>query len=402
MFLSRKYFGLTLGMLFSTSLFVYACGGGGGSSSGGGNTSISNASQGFQAASSGTQGAQSGTALSDIANSLGSIGVSALGKPSLKPVNPLTLKDQKYAKVVALNNKVAQSKVMQKIAARTKAAKMKTAAAPEDVDLSADFCTTGTANGTIDLVGSNISIVIDFENCQEEDTTMDGRLSLTGTFEETAGGVSANLSITMGNGGTPLTITDIDGVLTALLTLGNNFTMAENGSMTFSLTANGTVTFDDESADGIFTFTLTNFKSAGTISGLDDFTDITFTNKLNGSIDGTDGANSLSITFTNFDTVVALTETESESVVNVSYSGKVKTNFTPDGCIEGTFTFATQTPLQFVDGASCPTAGQITVNNSVTIQVNNDTTIDVTVGGDTQQFTCEELSSSCGTTFPEI
>lgn len=400
MFLSRKYFGLTLGLLLSTSLFVYACGGGGGSSSGGGNTSISNASQGSQAASSGTEGAEAGAGLSDIANSLGSIGVSALGKPSLKPVNPLTLKNQKYSKIVSMNNKVAQSSLMQKVAARTKAAKMKTAAAPENVDLSTELCTTGTAEGTMDLVGSNVTIVIDFVSCQDGETTMNGRFSMTGSFDETATGISADLDMTLGNGNTPLTIADIDGVLSALLTLGNDLTMTEDGSITFSLTGNGTVEFDDGSES--FTFTLTNFKSAGTVSGLDDLTNTTFTDKLNGSIDVTDGANSFTVTFTNFDTVVTSTETGGQSILTISYSGKVKTNFTPDGCIEGTFTFTTQTPLQFIDGASCPTAGQVTVNGNVTIQVNNDTTIDVTVGGDTQQFTCDEFSSSCAVEIPEI
>ncbi|WDT74253.1 MAG: hypothetical protein MPW16_13405 [Candidatus Manganitrophus sp.] len=184
MFVSRKHFGLTLGMLLSISLLVYACGGGGGSSSGGGGTTtISNASQGSQAASSGTQGAQAGTGLSDLATSLGQVASGGLG--ITKPVNPLTLQNPTYAKIVSMNNKAARSKAMQKVSARMKANSSQRPllrAFPEDTQpcIKTDGGSV-TFTGTINDTTGAFDLDVAFTNCREDGSETDGTISLSAT-----------------------------------------------------------------------------------------------------------------------------------------------------------------------------------------------------------------------------
>ncbi|NKE70425.1 hypothetical protein [Candidatus Manganitrophus noduliformans] len=405
MFLSRKHFGLTLGLLFSTSLFVYACGGGGGSSSGGGGTTtISNASQGSQAASSGTQGAQAGTGLSDLATSLGQVASGGLAKP----VNPLTLQNPTYAKIVSMNNKAARSKAMQKVSARMKANSSKTsfAAFPEDTQP----CTDGgsvTFTGTINDTTGAFDLDVAFTNCREDGSETDGTISLSATAPD-----ETTLDMDMVLDG--FTITDFDpadqipyntvlAVISATATITQGLTMTSDSAMNFDLEIDGTLTFTDDSGDTTETTAIefNNFANAGSVTGIDTST-TTFTNELDGGITQStteqDGTHSVAITFTNFDSTVVAIDDQNSSTTDLTFSGTVATDFTPDeDCdIEGTFSFVTETAIRYTEGESCPVQGRIVINGNTGVDFNNDGSVDITVGSETQSFaSCDELFSDC-------
>lgn len=412
MFLYRKRFGLTLGMLLSISLLVYACGGGGGSSSGGGGggtTPISNASQGSQAASSGTTGAQSGTALSDIASSLGSAaggGVFGLSKP----MSPFTKQNPKYAKIVAMNNKVARSKSMMKVANQMKATKAKAKAsfAVTTIPSSEDPCTDGgtvTTSGSFDDATGQFDLDLAFSDCREDGTQINGPVSMTatGTFDDTAQTGSFTMNMTLGDANTDFSIQDYEeingnayanlvGVMESTMTLITSFNMTSATAGSVTLEANGDASFDDftETMDIIFA----GFEDESTFND----TNGTFSNNLNGAITEShteqDGVHTAAISFTN----LAVSVTDNTSGEAVSLSGTVSVNFTPDtDCgIEGTFTFQTVTALQYNDGDSCPVAGHLVINSNTNVEFSSDQSVVVTVGSETSSYaSCDELFDIC-------
>lgn len=415
MVFTRKNFGLTLGVLLSTSLLVYACGGGGGSSSGGGGTTtINNAAEGSQAASSGTQAAQAGTGLSDLATSLGQVASGGLG--ITKPVNPLTLKNAKYAKMIAMNNKVARSKAMQKVSAKMKAGKSKITFAPEPFGPEVTPCDNFdentdsgsiTLSGTIDSETGAIDLDVVFDSCREDFSETDGTVSLSAT-------ATNDTTLDMDMVLDAFTITDYDpadttpfttvlGVMTATVTIEEQITMSSATAMSFDLEMDGSMSFVDQSGttDETTTIAFNNFANAGSITGLDT-TPTTFTNELDGGITESwteqDGTHSVVITFTNFDTTVVATEGQTGGTTDLTFSGTVATNFTPDeDCdIEGTFSFATTEAIRYTEGESCPIQGHIVINGNADVVFNDDGSVDITVGSETESFaSCDELFSDC-------
>lgn len=417
MFLFRKRFGLTLGMLLSVSLLVYACGGGGGSSSGGGGTAtISNAAQGSQAASSGMQGAQAGTGLSDLATSLGQ--VASGGLSITKPVNPLTLKNTKYTKILAMNNKVARSKAMQKVSAKMKASKSKITFAPEPFGPEVTPCDNFdentdsgsiTLSGTIDSETGAIDLDVVFDSCREDFSETDGTVSLSAT-------ATNDTTLDMDMVLDAFTITDYDpadttpfttvlGVMTATVTIEEQITTSSATAMSFDLEMDGSMSFVDQSGttDETITIAFNNFANAGSISGIDTGT-TTFTNEFDGGVTESrseqDGTHSVVVTFTNFNTTVVATDGVTDSTTDLTFSGTVATNFTPDeDCdIEGTFSFATTEAIRYTEGESCPIQGHVVINGNTDVVFNSDGngSVDITVGSETQSFgSCDELFSNC-------
>jgi hypothetical protein len=409
MFLFRRHFGLALGAFLSISLLVYACGGGGGSSSGGGGgtTPISNATQGSQAASSSTTGAQAGTGLSDIASSLGSAaggGVFGLSKP----MSPFTKQNPKYAKIVAMNNKVAHSKSMMKVADRMKAMKaMKAKTSFAVGDGQPIDCTDGgtlTATGSQEASGA-FSLDLVFSDCREDGTQINGPVSMTatGNFDDTTGTGNLSMNMTLGEGANEFSIQDYEevngnpyanlvGVMESTMTLVTTFNMTSATAGSVTLEANGDASFDDftETMNIIFA----GFEDESTF----DDTNLTFSNNLNGAITEShtedDGVHTAAISFTN----LAVSVTDNTSGEAVSLSGTVSVNFTPDtDCgIEGTFTFQTVTALQYNDGDSCPVAGHLVINSNTHVEFSSDQSVVVTVGSETSSYaSCDELFDIC-------
>ncbi|TAJ98348.1 MAG: hypothetical protein EPO39_18490, partial [Candidatus Manganitrophaceae bacterium] len=398
-------------MILSISLLVTGCGGGGssGSSGGDGTTPISNASQGSQAASSGTTGAQAGTGLSDIVSSLSSAaGGGAFGLS--KPMSPFTKQNPKYAKIVAMNNKVAHSKSMMKVANRMKATKAKAKAsfAVTAVPTSEDPCTDGgtvTTSGSFDDATGSFALDLSFLECREGGTQINGPVSMTATstFDDTTQAGNLVMNMTLGNVNTTFSIQNYEeingnpyanlvGVLESTMTLGTTINNTSAGVGTLILTANGDASFNDFSQTTTIIFA--GFQDTSAF----DETAGTFSDTLNGAITEShteqDGTHTAAISFTN----LAVSVAQNTAGEAVSISGTVSVNFTPDtDCgIEGTFSFQTVTALQYNTGDSCPVAGHLVINSNTHIEFNSDQSVNVTVGNETSPFaSCHDLLDIC-------
>ncbi|HEY5600080.1 MAG TPA: hypothetical protein VIK48_05260, partial [Candidatus Manganitrophaceae bacterium] len=415
MFSLRMKFGFTVGALLSISLLIYACGGGGGggTSPGATTTTINSPTGGTQAASAGTTGAQAGTGLSDVAASLGQAGGGgAFGFP--KPMNPLTQKSAKYSKIISMNNKVAHSKAMQKVSSHFKAAKSKSAFAPQAIPSSTDPCFDGgtvTSDGTWDDATGAFTLNLTFNDCREDGSIINGPSSVSGaeSFDLTTNLGGITMTLTLGATGNPFTVKDFEeiggnlyanlaGIFTSTATLTEGFNISAidgsgNETGVFTLEANGTATFDDFITPPT-TITFTGFKVT------ENFNDAagTWDDTLNGAITETETISGVDHTVSVAYTNLIVSVTEAAATEDVSISGTVAVNFTPDSdCgIEGTFSFATPTALRYVDGASCPVSGKLVINGNTDL-VFSQTGVDVSVdgGAPTHYDDCDALLSTC-------
>lgn len=413
---AKKKSGIGFGLISTVALFLYACGGGGG---GGGSSSsttpITTAAQGSQAASSGAQGARAGTGISDLASSIGSAaGSGALGIQ--KPMNPLTKKSAKYMKMIAMNNKVAHSKAMQKVAASLSAAREKASYAITSVSQTGVACADGGTfdfTGTFDDQAKTFDLTMTFADCRDGGSQTNGKAHMTATvnFDQTTHTGSAVLNFTLGDStvspAAPFEIQDYQeisgnkyanlvGVFSTTAALSENDTFSSAGSATFTLTATGDATFNDFTTTTTINFA--GFKDEGSF----DTAAGTFNDKLNGGITEsetkTDGTHSVAVTFTDFAASVTTSTSNGDFLADVSYSGTVKIDFTPDADCpgEGTFSVATTTPLHYVNGDACPVAGHLVINGNTNVVFNSDKSVDVTVGTDTTHFnSCDGLFQTC-------
>jgi len=83
--------------------------------------------------------------------------------------------------------------------------------------------------------------------------------------------------------------------------------------------------------------------------------------------------------------------------VELTLNGTVTSDFTPDHCYEGTFTFATLSPLVFDATTGQAVAGHLTINGTVHVIFNSDGSLSVsTDGGSTYvTYTRAELEGIC-------
>jgi len=65
----------------------------------------------------------------------------------------------------------------------------------------------------------------------------------------------------------------------------------------------------------------------------------------------------------------------------LSITGTISTDFTPDRCYEGTFTFSTVTPLEFDATTGQAIAGYLIINNTVHVMFNPDGSVSVSTDG---------------------
>jgi len=388
-----------------------------GGSSGGGNPPGPTVEQGAKAASGTTKGANAGTGLSDIVASLGNaVGGGAFGPA--KPASPLTQKSQKYRKIVATNNKVAQSKIMQKVThfAKTSFSKTSFAVSPSSVQ----GCTDG---GTMEITGfdpvaETFTMQIIFKDCREDGTQTNGPV----TTQVVSTSDPLDLKMSLGDADTQLSIqsyqaisgnpyANLESVFTSDMTIGFNVPLGA-ASGTFILTADGQATYNDFSQTTKITFT--GFKNSETFEGgtigaspgaVFAPGDIlsTYTSILNGGISESetraDGStHSVELSYDNF--TVKLVETSSATGFSedVTYTGRFSIDFTPDeDCgFEGDFSIQTLTPLHYINNAFCPVAGHMVVNDGIDITINIDESIVVKSGGEETTFTsCEDFLSLC-------
>jgi hypothetical protein len=310
-----------------------------------------------------------------------------------------------------MNNKVARSKSMMKVANQMKATKAKAKASfavtvvpTEEVD-----CTDGgtiSTGGSFDDATGAFDLDLVFSDCREDGTQINGPVSMTatGTFDDTAQTGSFTMNMTLGDANTDFSIQDYEeingnayanlvGVMESTMTLITSFNMTSATAGSVTLEANGDASFDD------FTETMNIIFAGFEDESSFNETNGTFSNNLNGAITQSqtedDGIHTAAISFTN----MAINATENSTGEAVSLSGTVAVNFTPDtDCgIEGTFSFDTETALQYNDGDSCPVAGHLIINGNTHVEFNSDQSVDVTVESETTPYaSCNDLLDICG------
>lgn len=393
MFSSRKHFGLTIGMLLSISLLVYACGGGGG----GGGASTTPATS--KASSAATK---------SIVSTVGAVGAgtdAGSAKPSLKGSASGTEND---AKVIR--------KGIENLKARMQGGGKRQKAMMATSDSGEVSCGPlgGTERNIIDDSGtpsdtSDDKFTTIYTDCRTDEGNGIHKLK-NGTVEESfAGGLFSssfsNSDTTRGfeeseidTSVTPVRVLEFESTKGTLVMSGGSLVacgtefFAQNAALTMNMTVeekedeDATVGFEKDEL-----FTANNF----TMTITDNFNpspDCTFISEvivLNGGTSFEDKLNpasddNYSAAFTDF--TVTTTDRKDASGAflgeEIALSGSVKIT---SPCANGTYTVATATPLFFPDGAACPVEGRIDVSgggSTSAVIVNNDGSVDFDDNGD--------------------
>jgi len=449
-FRARFIYTVSILVIGAASLVLSSCGGGGGGGGGGsasGNTTISNAAQGGAAAGAGQTAVTAGSGLSNVASSLGSIGGNSLGLSLPSKPGAKASKDPRIAKIVALANKVANSKAITKAAAHLKSAKAnsKSALVSVPIVLTDQACTdggtfdiSGTAGVTITPGTTDTTTETDFDvqmtlhDCREDGNQSAGQIRVAGNTTDSENNSDPSINSSQGSfnvamgvpGGDDLVVQSYNdttyGSLLGILTTNMNTTEGyssdsdETTPDTSILGANGLATYVDYTVAPIQStnLTMTNFSDASIFVSDSSAGTSTANDTLGGGIaeswTETDGTHSVAVGYSAFKTDEVTTVpvaapgvrmAASTGYTDTSFSGTVSIDFTPntDCAIEGTFSFVTDTPVHEVFGDSCPTAGHLTLNGNTTVTFNSDSSVDVAVDSGTpvHYATCQDLENVC-------
>jgi hypothetical protein len=424
------------------ALLAIGCGGGGDSGSSTpsapSNTTISNSTAAKDAAAGGTQSA---TLLSSGMTSLSGVASGTGLAPGLAQMTarPLAKQDVRASKLSE-----AQARLMKRVAPRIAAARKAAGTripyslTPDPCGVSGDVTITGDTGFNTDYtaVTGPFTMKFTYNNCRELENSTTG-FETNGSFEiviplNTTGEPTGSITITFGNGDGSLDGSDLTdsmysvsagtwstspvAVWTAGMTFSGSYTDSSTGcdqyGLNCTLSRSGTHTF---SANGGQSFVLgndswelafNNLSASGTFSrtrGIDDnlFTDddaFSWDDTANGGLSQTHKTNgnvvhSAAISYYNF----RLRETAVSNTGTWRIDGTVTTDFTPNACFEGTFTFVTNTPVAW-DASDLFTAGSITINGNVTLTFSNNGTanvITVTFSGTSEDLTESQLEALC-------
>lgn len=395
MFSSRKDFGLTIGMLLSTSLLVYACGGGGG---GGASTTPATSKA-------------SSAATKSLVSTVGAVGAgtgAGAAKPAFKGTASGTENDA-YLIRRGIENLKAR---MQGGGNRQKA--MMAVTGPT-TDCRLNGAPSGTEQNLVDDNGtpsdsSDDKFITIYTNCRTNKEPGLDKLK-NGRVEESFAGGLFSSSFSNSDAARGFEESEIDttsgtdrvikfestkGTLAmsggSLVACGTEF-FAQNAALTMNMTVEEKE--DDDATVGFEKhelFTANNFKMTIT----DNFNPspvCTLTSEvivLNGGTSFEDKLNSASddnysAAFTDF-TVTTTDRKDATSGAflgeEIALSGSV-TITSP--CANGTYTVATATPLFFPDGAACPVEGRIDISgggSTSAVLVNGNGSVDFDDNGD--------------------
>jgi hypothetical protein len=264
--------------------------------------------------------------------------------------------------------------------------------------------------GSIKFSGSgddtNGNFTMTFNSCRENNYNDDG-------YEVTTGTIKASFSVTDTSESGSATFGDGDADAESSDVVAKSYsadnTLLESNIMSGKFTYDsmtGTTPVETVSATGRFVLednvsgdkednVVDNFsvKSTGDNSYLSNEEDVL----LNGAIQNTmtvSGADTVQYAgFSDFH----YTEMQSSSDVSITeetLDGKVVVDHTPEQCGDGAYNFVTSQAIQTQNDQLI--AGTLTINDSTTVQINSDGTIDVTVEGQTVQYANEDdLNNVC-------
>lgn len=346
---------------------------GGGDTGGGTGTAITTNDEGQQAASAGAQSGALANGSADTFGNLSNLGLSSTG--SAVPVFKSS-KSVSQSKGVQITSRLA-GKFAGSNTVRTAAASVRHAVAMnaiQTIPSTTSQCTDGgsvTFSGSMDDVSGDYTLTFQFANCREDSEQYDGSYTLSGT--------ATSSTITL----TGFTIFEYDYLGNLIYSTTADVTMAVsvsggalNGS--FVSTINGTLTAYDYFMGETYTITYANFAETVTFTtGASE----TWTYTINGSVNEAWGGNAVAVTYTNLNLTVVF----AASYDDMSLSGSISINFTPDDCFEGTYVYVTNTPLRWDYNLGHYIAGQLVINGTTTITYNADGTVTVTVTGNTPQ-----------------
>jgi|GEM_PF-6129400 len=415
MFLSKKYFGLTMATTLSISLLVYACGGGGGSSSSG-NTGTT----GSKAASTSTTATQAALQVTSIGLNTGLSGLSS---------KPLISSKGSFGGRAKVLRDVFSAKTNRKIlrALGTTTTKCDSGSGSETIAYPAGthtFTITRTATNCVITLPQGLGSTVEDGTLvvTEVDNNYNGTDPSTDPNSATPNDLGdpawhpTSKSVASDNGYT-FTLKDANGNITEKFKLTGtdtvSFTLDGNQKPT-SGTLNANMSLEVQSNNGTpnttsddthVIFTLTNAAGTGNFSDSMTFDAWDSENHpthiidtiSDGKIvidDQIDNSNDVSVTFTNFGIDETITTNSGVDTDTIKISGQLST-----ACLGGAVTIATTTPVVVV-GDACPTAGVITATDSAskvtTITFTSSGGVDIAnPDGTTQHFAKCDDAKAC-------
>ncbi len=375
-------------LVLGVTIFLGAChssGGGGGTPTGGGggNTTIQDNTQGTQAASSSSQGINMALGTTQAFGNLTNIGlVSVVG---IQAPQPSTFGNSEQSP--AMNSLVkATGKFALAQSARTAASGIMGTRSQKFTFSGGGSCPDGGSYVQGASSDGGVTAIF-FSGCRENGIQADGEYDIL-TLAPTSTGYS--MSVTLGSSLTPtaFTLQDFGPGYSNLISrttmtgLPISVAVTVSGSLVTSLTmtTTGGVSIYDNTTDQNYSVTLTNLSDAYALSTSGTGTTTTYT--TNGTFAESWGSYSITATFTDFQLAI----TPGTASEDMSVSGTFSIAFTPAFCQNGTFTFVTDTPIVFDDSMGHTTSGELTVNGATTITYNDDGSITVTTGGQSQKY----------------
>ena len=289
--------------------------------------------------------------------------------------------------------------------------------------------------GTMTVTGfdasvSDFNFQMAFSNCRENGIQIDGLASATGTssIRDATGGV-LDMDLRLGNDSNELSIQNFQtvnrqvyGHLKSLFggQLRLRFQTQSNIIDRYGLNVSGEGIFDDFTEKVAVTFI--DFKSETVIdttevidttltpntSQITMITDSVFNGVMRQSnrsdIAGA-GVRLSILSYNNLSTTSVLVISKVGITItgetkNLSYRGGFTLHSSSRDCvIQGDFSIETISPLQYIDGASCPVSGQLslnTVSGLVALSVNAGQSLSITAAGGEKTFSdCEDFFSLC-------
>lgn len=202
--------------------------------------------------------------------------------------------------------------------------------------------------------------------------------------------VSGDDGATSGNGDVTYTYTDcVEDTSTINGTVRMEYVYPE--TMPFTLTLNITVSDPSEGTNVTFSNFSVDLRTT-TLAGATDLNPIAITLDGSMSVSSPDGSGSGSVRFSSYQIKAGSNATGSVSAINGTFTFE----FTPNICGEGTYTFVTNTPLQYDMYVGYYTAGKITINGNTTIVFNGDGSVTVTVSGATTNYASNDAFQAAG------
>jgi len=294
---------------------------------------------------------------------------------------------------------------------------------------------TCSDGGTITVTGFDASVTdfdfqMAFSNCRENGIQMDGLASATGisSIRDATGGV-LDMDLRLGNDSNELSIQNFQtvnrrryGHLKSLFgsQLTIKFQTQSDAIDRFILTVSGEGIFDDFSEKVDVTFI--DFKSETRVETT-EVIDTTLTPNTSQTTTNTNsifngvmrqsnrsdiagaGLRLSVLSYNNLSARSVIVTSKTGATITgetqtLSYQGDFTLHSSSRNClIQGDFSIDTISPLQYIDGASCPVSGQLslnTVSGLVDLLVNADKSLSITAAGTQTAFSdCEDFFALC-------